>query len=59
MKSCKICKTEFKPASKRAVTCGSDECKHTNKIRTKNKAAVSSIDYDVIMKNRFLTNSWY
>lgn len=59
MKKCKICRTDFKPVSKRSVTCGSEECKQKNYIINRDKGGTNVLDRDVIMKNRFLTNSWY
>ena len=58
---CKICEKEFTPMFSRAVTCGSVKCKKKNDLQNKykgNKASDTS-DKLVIMKNRFLTNSWY
>ena len=58
MKPCKICKIEFKPKSKISVTCGSEECKHENYIYNRDKKRPDIESADVIMKNRFLINSW-
>jgi hypothetical protein len=55
MKKCRWCTAEIKTG----VTCKSEECKSKNNIYNRDKGATSSMDRDVIMKNRFLTNSWY
>jgi hypothetical protein len=59
MKNCIICDDRFKPEKKNSITCGEYDCVKANENRNRVKNTGSKPDQDVIMKNRFLTNSWY